>query len=746
MRKLTLLIAILSYFATISMGQKTPEVGHYFEFKENNVRDYCWESNDPYATDTVIPEQWRNESAVYLYFENYYETIRLKSKAFAISYIAHYRIKILDKSALEDLSEIYYSQYAHGNYALGYQAVGRQKNFLGIKVIKPNGKEIILKSDDFIEDDDGGKKVAVPNLEVGDIIDYYQYTYDYGRTYSYVINETFIIGGKYPIKHFKYQLLTNKHWDVMFTTGTVGPEIVEKKIGKKFYKFSVEGSDYNSASNVMWNYPFYNFPFIKLYVEHADNHLSDKENAKVLRTTKLDNEDIKEAYSSYYEQDKKAGNEYNSFLKYLKKNGKSNLTKEKKLEEYYYYLRHIFKNMHFIYDTYNNGMSKSNEFANQMGKELLGNYYGSVRLDDDGTRYISARQFSSHIIYALNKMNIRYELVVIPMRSYGQFENLLSLSETNYMVKARLKNPVYFYKPTAFTSYNDVPYTIEGVDAYSLYSPDKKVKNISVKKTTLPVSKASDNSTSQKMDISFNKDNPLALDIETHITYMGENMRIPIELYVDNFAMIWEENDRYDTKKWGDIDNSKDKIKVQMEEFTESREEDRKSNYESLASTLYDTEEIELGKYGNINTGNQPGDKNLQIEFDCTVEELVKKVGPNYIIKAGQLLGGQITLDEDDMEREIDIYMNYPRTYNYELNITIPEGYEVKGLDNFNYNIDNETGSLITSAKEVDGKILLSFTKVYKNNFEKVTNWELMKEFLIPASEFPSKEILLKKN
>lgn len=746
MKKATLLMCLLLGVIMISSAQKkTPEVGKYYLFKENHVKDFCWNSKDPNATDIVVPDQWKDEPAVFLYFKNYYETIRLKSKQFAISYIAHYRIKIQDKSALEDFSEIYYSKYSHGNYSLGYQMIGRQKNFLGIKIIKPDGKEIEVKSEDFIEDEDGGKKVALPNLEVGDIIDYYQYTYDYGKTGYYVINEKFVIGGSYPIKHFDYQLLTNKHWEVIMTTGANGPEIEEERVGKNFYKFSVKGSDFEPSERVIWNYPYYSFPYIKLFVSSEPGFLADKGNARVLRTSKISYDDIKEVYGPYYEQDNKAANEYNSFLKYLKKNGKTNLKREEKLEEYYYYLRHIFKNKHYIYDMYNDGMSKSNQFANQMAREFLGSGYGNIRLDEDGTRYVSNMTFSSHIIYALNKMKIRYDIIVMPKRSYGPLPEILSLSETNYVIKARLKEPIYFFNPTAFTVFNDLPYTIEGVDAYSLYSSDKKVKNIVVKKTKLPVSAAKDNTTFHKMEVSLDSDDPKLLNINNNIIYSGEQMRSAKAYYLDKFEMIWEENDRYKTKKWGDAEESGKKVRVQMEEFSAAKEEERKDNFTELAKAHFETDDITMLEYDNLNTGNKPGEDDFRITFNCQVNDLVKKVGPNYVIKVGNMLGGQITLDEEDMDRTVDIYMNYPRTYSYEIVIKIPEGYEALGLDDFIVNVDNAAGSLVTTAEQNDGKVILTFKKSYNNNFEPKENWGMMKDFLIPASTYPAKEILLKK-
>lgn len=695
---------------------------HLYDFEKFDVIDYCWENKNPKYSETEFPEEWKNESAVYLHFENYYETKETSAKGRGISFIAHRRIKILDQAALDDFSEIFYVEGAHGNYVLDYGMYQRQKNFLGVKVIKPDGKEVKMKSSDIIKDDDGRKKVAVSNLEIGDILDYYLYTYDY--TYGtgiYAIYDKFTVHGKYPIRHFDYRVTTDPHWDVKFITNNDELEIEEKKTGKKSgdFSFSIAHSDLDAASAQLWNYSFRSSTYLKLLVQHKAHHLKQKEqkNQRPLRTNALTPEKVIESYEPYYLRDKSASNNYRAFERYLKKAGKLNLTKKEILEEYYYYIRHFFINKHYVRDRFN-------------GKEA---------------RFVTAKEFTGHIIYGLIKLEIPYEILVVLPRATGKLAEIIDVAETDYLIKAKMKEPIYFYKPSPFTMFNNYPSVIEGTDCYIVSSPDHRARNLKVQIEELPTTSYQENLNIYESEVKMNEEDPKILDISTKVTYKGHQGNRYKGPLVDWMQMIFDENDRYGSDRWGDPSKASGDAKIRLEEFIASDKERREENFKAVAENHFDVEVKELTHYEAFNTGNTIGESDLKIQFDVQIEDFVNKVGPNYVIKVGSLVGGQLELDETDMERKEDIYMDYARGYEYVINLQIPKGFEVKGLNNFALDVDNETGTIKSSAVVEGDKVVVSLKKYYKNLYEKAENWDKMKAFLIPGAEFMSKELLFKK-
>ena len=129
----------------------------------------------------------KKESAVILYQEFFYDYHKFATNVRYTSGIRK-RIKLLDKISVDDFSE--FSFIKKFRVKRGYW--GRKgKKFVGIKIIKPNGKvrEIEIGKEATQTDNKKEYKIAIPGLEVGDIIDYYVHTVEpfkqrYGYTFE----------------------------------------------------------------------------------------------------------------------------------------------------------------------------------------------------------------------------------------------------------------------------------------------------------------------------------------------------------------------------------------------------------------------------------------------------------------------------------------------------------------------------------------------------------------------------------
>lgn len=89
--------------------------------------------------------------------------------------------------------------------------------------------------------------------------------------------------------------------------------------------------------------------------------------------------------------------------------------------------------------------------------------------------------------------------------------------------------------------------------------------------------------------------------------------------------------------------------------------------------------------------------------------------------------------------------MAYPRSFNYQITLNIPDGYTVAGLDKLNKSVDNETGAFISTAKLEGNQLIIKTSKQYKNYYEPNSNWNKMILFLDEANQFTNEKILLKK-
>jgi len=725
MKLFTVLVFILGISFSAFAQEEEYSLPEYLEnYTEKDVKHYCWEIHK-YDKDKVdYPKEWENQSAVFLRYDEQYELEVLEPSGIynyrlKVTHLAHYRIKILDEAALENFSEVYYIKGAHGGYKI--EGDVREIERMLIKIIKPDGKEVVVDSKDIIEEDNGQRKVAVPNLEVGDVLDYALYTYDLTYSFFYGLIDQFTLNRGYPIKEFRYAVFTDSDWNVQFTSGEHDLELKEEKVEFDRFSFKLEKDNIEKVDATRWNYYYRSGPYVRMYVGYDKGHLKNQAGkGKQLHTSALETDDILKKYREYYAGDRRAFNEYAAFKGYLKrKYKKEEISTKKTLEELYYYMRHHFTNKHYVYDRYH--------YSDP-------NYY----------RKLTDSEFTGHIIFGLDRLKVPYDIIVVVTRSSGRIEDVINSNQTDYLIRAKVDGEyIYFYRPSPYTRFNRFPYQIESTEGYVVESATGKSRNLTVKKAMLPSTDYKDNVSKFETSITFKEDDMKVLNASTKATHSGQQIESYQYDVVDWMQMIWDENDLYKTKRWGhaDVDKSED-----MANFRQAQEDERKKAFEAMARDHFDIgDNTKLLEYKTLTTANTTNDHDLQYTFDCELSDLVKKVGPNYVLKAGMLVGGQLILDEDEMERDVDVYMNFPRGYEYKIDVTIPEGYEVKGLSNFTNDVDNETGTLKSSA-ELNGNVLtLSFVKYYKHNFELAKNWDKMKAFLTPGGEFLTKEILLKK-
>ena len=87
-------------------------------------------------------------------------------------------IKLNDAAALKKFSEFDYTTFKKSYYK-GME--DKRQQVLGVRVIKPDGRIVDVNTDDYMttregkKDKDVSHKLAVPCLEVGDILDIFTY-------------------------------------------------------------------------------------------------------------------------------------------------------------------------------------------------------------------------------------------------------------------------------------------------------------------------------------------------------------------------------------------------------------------------------------------------------------------------------------------------------------------------------------------------------------------------------------------
>jgi hypothetical protein len=130
-------------------------------------------------------------------------------------------------------------------------------------------------------------------------------------------------------------------------------------------------------------------------------------------------------------------------------------------------------------------------------------------------------------------------------------------------------------------------------------------------------------------------------------------------------------------------------------------------------------------------------------KFD--VSDMVKKAGDNLLVSIPALVGSQLFLGADERKREVDAYLEFPRSLRNVVNFTIPAGYKVVGIQSLNMNVDNPAGTFAVQASLEGDKLTILAKKIYKTTTVKKEHWPGLLQMMDAAFNFSQKKILLKK-
>jgi len=729
MKKIIFLVLISNIFAVCLFGQKK---------SQKEIRTSFWNADDPYQSVVDIPEKWANESAVIIYQEFNYH-FRNNRKLLYYTESTRRRIKLLDKSAIEDYSEFSFSEKF--KVEKGFSKKGGRA-FAGFKVIKSNGKEVLIDLKDAVEVKNEGsevmKKIAIPDLQIGDIIDYFYYIYEPFEARGTHVFDPVIsqLGGPYPIMKQKMEFNTGSSFYINFNSINGAPAL--KSIPSDDDKeviYQLIDEDREKYERIRWFYPRRVVPSIKFQVS-----LARKEKSKARLNAFLgEKREIKQSISEkdlidYYDRRYHCTPTYDA--KYIKKSRRVAAALKKKdkatvIREAYYYLR------------YDNLLSKLEPFQFLEEGFILGLpfSYGNFMDEDD---------FINTMGYFLIEQKMDFDIILALSRSISTAEELLMPEEVTPLIRVNLPEPIYLSHFNLHSNPGYYSYYLEGSESLLIeLNKNKEYDMTKVIPFTMPISKPEDNQSLNEINVSFT-DNILGeLKVDRKVVLKGYNKtenQFDLLIFDDILPKEYEYYkvspyiQRAEIKK-----KKKPKIKEKLALIAEKNREEQKKAFEKNAKADFDIPIKTYDDFEILNQGRLAIGESMVFTDKMELESLTKKAGKNYLFEVGKLIGGQVAIAEDEHPRSQDIFMPYPRSYRNEITVAIPTGYSVEGLDKLNQTVKNETGGFIATAKMEGQNLIISTNKFYNHNFEKAAQWENMTKFLEAAYDYTQTKVLLKK-
>lgn len=716
-----LVLALLIIVMQHALGQETIE---------SKVHKRMRKSPDSVFDLREIPEKWRNESAVIIATRVEYEYKKqLLANKFNCDFYLRKRILLKDKAAVEHFSEFSFSQ-------LGARTFNRDGVFLNVKIIKPDGTEHFVNTSEAVRmsQQSGAyrsrtkasySKLAITNLEVGDIIDFY-----------YVIIRTLVpvkeLGGswlefdpvimnlteEYPILNGSLSfLLDQKTYINLSAVNGVSEPVHSRKEDKDLY--TINYSYLEKSSGKEWSFPLRQEPAVRFKVVYntttggiqSRNFLGIPGRVK----TKVQQSEYLKLMNNNYVSAGIKPPAYSQAVKYVKRNQLENNI-DILPKELFYFLRHyLYFNSFKYYGMY------------------VPNYYA---IDD----YEFIKVFSQ----LLTRYKIDHELILGMNKSLGSIEQAVFPNEITPGIKIDENgNTTYIFMPGLHTCYGEIPLFL--TNSRIIKKADYASNNSHIAFDSIISKDAKNNSETRNITVTFKTDSVQQVVIEENIVLEGQSKNT-----INNFLIM---DSDFLSQEFNSMSQKFKMSKTDFQSFTTQLSNvnvkddfiKRKENYQEYLKTVNSFTEVKLDTVFIINTGRYSINNLFEYGSSYQTPDLVSIAGDYIIVEAGKLLGRHIEIEERNRQRTLDIYLDYPKTYTWNIDIKIPEGYTAENTDHMNISLENQTGIFSGKASVEEEYIRLNVEKIYKTDFLPISLWPDLLMMLDEANRYTEQKIVLVK-
>ncbi len=701
------------------------------QMTEMEARQLMWDSGDPDFEVTETPEKWNGESAVIIC-----KSMRMEYRKQLLAarinndYYLRQRIKLLDKSAVDEYSKFSFDK-------LGNESLSREAFFAGIKVVKPDGTEREIDLNEAVEMQKytnskerrklnaGYNKIAIPGLEIGDIIDYYMVSINATdtktqATYRYEFDPVFfVLPEKYPLMKGKISFLPERRCYINIDASNGAPVPVVKNDGQKEF-IEVTYADQERIKSSLWTFPYLQEPMIKWQVvmapappEHDERYFLGE--PEVPKSEVSYNEFIrllKILTRSSYSSD-------NGLVKpakrFLKKYRISDDPQTLVNDLYYYFRHHLF-------------------FHTSVYNFPLRYYYD---------RFDVIQAFSG----VLQDEDIDHTVFLATPRSMGVIDSVLLLNEVIPGIEVDVNGtPVYITSPGGHEMCGE---GMEGLENTTVFATrvTSKSKGIQLVRDTIAASRADENLQFDSLYVRLPSEGDDSLDVFHRFTVGGHLKSTYQNWMIRSIDYFPDEYNRFSTisiVKNSEL-SSLDGMMADIQEDRDKIEKRRNEDLQGWLATNYDLENANIKKFRLLRQGRFDENPEMMFDLQFKAPDVLQRSGNYMIVNAGKLIGLNIDLTPEEKDRKEDVYMPFARRYDWKLVLEVPSGYAVKTTDNFVYDVSNGTGGFRSKVSRQDDQLVIEASKWYNHDFEPLVNWPDMLEVLEAANDFVQQKLVLVK-
>jgi Domain of Unknown Function with PDB structure (DUF3857) len=721
------------------------------------VRKQVWGWDKPQFKIKEIPKEYAGASKVVLAqhteltaeskskFAFYVVSFGVKKEQ-TITEVVRELVKLNDKTAVDEYSQLSFTQFEKHS---GFFQRDKLTAYVGVRVIKPNGSIKEINADDIVltkdESTEKQAKVAIPDLQPGDILDFFmatelQVTNDFStKTYNIFLFENA------PVLSKSFHGQLGKKYAIEYRSYNAAPDLKVNKNDDNDIVIDVEKTNMAPFETSLWVAPGMQLPFIRMHISLGykglgSRYMDTKKPGEVLKNTnaeeffeaKAENHSS-EYYSGYWMKAAKA--EYDAIESDAKSKAKKmglsfkELSDEEKAAHLYYTLR-FTKLLNF----------DINDMSRKIG---IGDY--------------KFNGLAFPLFCTFKASGLDPAILVSAYRTGLRPKEIMSSSDLTSTAYIPGSNK-FFWLESVYDAAYSVQDDIEGMTDTRSFTFDHPNAIMSLKKMegltniapgpNVPVSSSDKNAHIENLQIALTADKG-NLSVKRSTTMKGyykRDMQRRLILYEDLYEA---ERKAFGEEKslLEDLEDGKKSRKYVDEvrsAFAEARKK-QKDAFAKEAKEWFEQEVTELKDYKTDNLGIRHTKPDFVYSSSFNLGGLIKKAGNNYIIEIGKIQGQPLSVKQEQRKRDIDVYMPYARSIEYNINLEIPEGYTAEGISALNKKVENETGYFVTEATTTDKTLTIKLKKHYLHNFEPAKNWNKLLEFIDASNEWTNAKLLLKK-
>ena len=718
-----------------------------YEKHAAEVRKEVWSWNMPEFERRDVPDEYSDASSVILAFHNdvvaksrqkiRFSMITILTTNNELYYVNTTRqlVKINDQAALDEYSEMSIQQMRKRS---GRAISNTMLTIAGVRIIKPDGsiQEVDMSEAVMTRDEkrDKQSKIAISGLQVGDLIDFFIRVEEQMDDKD-IDPLLFVFGSDVPVLSYSVHCEIGNRFTVEYRAMNGAPDFTQTTNADNDFILDARMQNIAGMPIELWMSPIRQIPVLRMHILD-NNHPGTQKSSRKPGTIhpNINPDIIIDETSEYIGRIACRFNapvmlpHYREIKKLVTEYKKTHSSDSDSIAQLVYYaLRHYS--------------------FNQLGKNII---------TDNRRNYQTASNFlfSVALERMLKQFKIPCKFIYLPS-SYGPSLNqVLSVGDVVLAVSTMSENPVVMCAEGLFTTACYIPpeYTGQQLPVISIKKINARTcaaQTVKEKPFDIAAKDASANRQYENLIVQLNPENPDELLLSRNVTLKGSLKQGRQEL-----LLLFEQYESEERKALGikttmldDLRDGKDSKNI-LSEYINAFQDARQKQEEWFGLEIeaqYEVKAKKITDYAVLQNGIIHQHPDMIYRVGYLMDGWVKKAGSDYLVDVGKFIGTQLVLKPKERNRTADIYMPSARSFGYDIQMDIPEGYIAEGIENLNMEVRNQCGEFIVVARQENNKVLFSINKAYFHEFEPVANWPSLLEMIDAANQWSSKTIMLRK-